>query len=78
MKQLVWNVFLEDSNVEAIDNDMQVVYWIEETSIIENTLYVSNDLFDLQHKEVLGKGSKQSLIDIAQSHYDNQLKLNLV
>lgn len=70
MNQLVWNVFLHDPIVQALNEEYGIVYWIEENDKSNNVLFFSDDLFDLQNKEIIANGTKQELIQTAQSHFN--------
>jgi hypothetical protein len=51
------------------------LYWIEEKEDGTNNLYFSNDLFNLKSVKFIDNSDKIKLTEIAQSHYDNLIKL---
>jgi hypothetical protein len=75
MKTLVWNIFCEDSIIQAIDEENNILYWIEEKEDGTNNLYFSNDLFNLKSVKFIDNSDKIKLTEIAQSNYDNLIKL---
>ena len=75
MKQLVWNVFLQDPIIQALDEEHGIVYWIEENDNSNNALFFSDDLFGLENKEMIREGTKQELIEVAKTHFNNLNKI---